>query len=115
MPLNARVTLGVLSSASLLTVLTACALLTASPAPSHDPTLVACQSFRLITWAPGDEKLALLMLQEVKDGKRAVSRETLTVLREAAGDTSPTISEVKGHNGAYRGLCSKPLPVGEKP
>jgi hypothetical protein len=37
-------------SASLLIILTGCALLTVTPAPKHDPAKVACESFRVIKY-----------------------------------------------------------------
>lgn len=73
-----RTTLAVLWSASFLTGLTACALLTQTPAPKYDPAKVACESFRLITF------------------------DRLT-------DTEETIRQIKGHNSAYRALCTKPM------
>src|SRR5262245_19511063 len=114
-----RTVLVTLLSASSLTALTACALLTAMPAsPAHDPSLVACKTFRLITWAPGDDDMALALLQEVKDGKRDLvdldkRRETLTQLREVLGDTSGTIQEIKPHNARYTALCPNGAPASD--
>ncbi len=45
-----RTVLVTMLSASLLTTLAACALLTPIAAPKHDPAKVACESFRLITF-----------------------------------------------------------------
>lgn len=95
---------------ALLVILTSCAYLTKQPAsPAHDPSKVACESFRLITWQPGDENEATRLLGQVKDGSMPITRESLTVLREALGDTSGTIQEIKPHNAAYTALCAKPV------
>jgi hypothetical protein len=116
-----RTVLATLSTATFLTILTACALLTQTPAsPAHDPSLVACKSFRLMTWAPGDDQMAVDLLREVRDGKRdvasvAAARETLTQLRELVGDTSTTVIEIKGHNAAFRALCPNGAPASESP
>lgn len=66
---------------------------------------MACSSFALISWAPGDEAVATGILEDVKSGKRAIGPETLTIMRDALGDTSATIIQVKPHNAAYRALC----------
>ena len=105
-----RTLLVTLSSATLATMMVGCALLTPTlESPKHNPAKVACESYRLITWAPGDEDAALKMLIDLSTGKRPPSRETLTLLREVAGDTSTTIREVKEHNAAFRALCTNPL------
>lgn len=109
-----RTVLATLLSSIFVITLTGCALWTLTPAaPAHDPTRVACEAFRLITWAPGSEDQALAFLEGVRAGTRPINRETLTVLRDVLGDTSTTVGEIKPHNAAYRALCTKPLPASE--
>lgn len=108
-----RTTLAMLLFAIFVTILAGCALLTQTLGPDHDPTKVACDAFKLISWAPGNEAEGMRMLAEIRDGKRLINRETVTVLREVLGDTSATIAEVKPHNAAYRALCTKPLTPSE--
>lgn len=45
-----RTVLVTMSLASFATILAACALLQPIPAPKHDPTKVACESFRIIRY-----------------------------------------------------------------
>lgn len=104
-----RTTLVVLLSASCATILTACALLTPTlePVQAADATRVACESFRRISWYPGDKVSAAAIIEQVKKGERAIDDVTLNFLRDTLGDSSQTVFEVKAHNAAYGALCPK--------
>lgn len=107
-----RTVLVVLSTAICATILTACALLTSlqEPAPvsRDDATRVACGAFRPIPWSLGDEASSVAILREIQTGARPATKATLDFLREIAGDTNPTIVEIKGHNAAYKAICPVP-------
>lgn len=107
-----RTVLAILSSATCATILTACALLTSSPAREpvtrDDAARVACGAFQPIPWALGDEAAALGVLRSVQTGARPATKATLDFLREIAGDTNGTVIEIKGHNAAYKAICPTP-------
>lgn len=108
-----RTVLVVLLSAICATILTACALLTPTlePVPAPDAARVACDSFRRISWYPGDKQSAAAILAQVKKGDRAIDEQTLDFLRATLGDTDQTVFEVKAHNAAYRAICPDKPPV----
>lgn len=104
-----RTVLVILSSATCATILTACALLTSlqepPPVSRQDASRVACGAFKPIPWSLGDESAALGVLRSVQTGARPATKATLDFLRELAGDTNGTITDIKGHNAAYKAIC----------
>ena len=57
----------------MLIILTACALLTVTPAPKHDAAKVSCESFRLITFDRlADTEETIRQVKEHNAGYRAL-------------------------------------------
>lgn len=86
--------------------LVACTTALASCAEIYDPTFTASpspiraevppQQCPQLSLSNGDRAMARRMLEEIRDGRRPITDESMTLLKDVLGDTNATIMEVRG-------------------